>query len=137
MKSKVFWLKLSCWVGVVVDAAAALMLMFPDLNSWMTGQGAPPDSEVYRNANVTATALMWGWTFLLAWAAQKPLERHGILAITLIPVLSWLMGNRLFELLSGQADPAKNIPIVMLQICIFALMSFSLWNYHHRSDSED
>ena len=32
-------------------------------------------------------ALMWGWTVLLLWASNKPVERRDILIITLFPVI--------------------------------------------------
>lgn len=128
MKSKAFWIKLSCWVGVVVDAVAALMLMIPALDRWMTGADNP---AVYSVPTATAAALMWGWTVLLAWAAFKPLERHGVLTITLFPVLTGLTGYRLYGLITAQVDMAHNLPILIFQFALIALLAFSLWNYHH------
>ncbi len=128
MNSKAFWIKLTCWIGAVVDAVAALMLMFPALDRWMTGAENP---AVYSVPTATAAALMWGWTILLVWAAFKPLERHGVLAITVFPVLSGLMGYRVYGLLTAQVDPVRNIPILILQIALIVLSGFSLWNYHH------
>lgn len=130
MKSKAFWIKFSCIVGVIVDSIAALMIMIPALDTWMTG--APLAARGGYDVNeATAAALMWGWTVLLAWAAFKPLERHGVLAITIFPVLTGLTGYRLYGLLTAQVDLARNIPIFILQIGCIALLSFSLWNYHH------
>lgn len=131
MKSKGFWIKLSCWIGAVVDAVAALMLLIPELDARITGTAITNSALTYSVPTVTAAALMWGWTVLLAWAAFKPLERHGVLAITIFPVLTSLLGYRLFGLLTAQIDPARNIPILALQIGLMVLFGFSLWNYHH------
>ncbi len=136
MKSREFWVKFACWVGVVVDAVAALMLMFPEFNTWMTGEPLAVDSIAFRNANATATALMWGWTVLLAWAALNPKERYGVAIITLVPVLSWLTVSRIYNLINGLVDPSRNIPILILQISIFVLMAISLWNFRHKKEKE-
>jgi hypothetical protein len=131
MKSKEFWIKLSCWVGAVVDAFAALMLMVPALDAWMTGMTAVDGSAMYNVPAATAAALMWGWTILLIWAARKPLERHGVLAITLFPVLSGLAGYRLYGLITTQVDLSRNIPLLIFQLGLIFLFGISLWNFHH------
>ncbi len=136
MKSKGFWIKLSCWIGAVVDAVAALMLMIPELDARITGTALTNSALTYSVPTATAAALMWGWTVLLAWAAFKPLERHGVLVITIFPVLTGLMGYRLYGLISAQVDPARNIPILILQFGLMAIFSFSLWIYHHSETQE-
>jgi hypothetical protein len=127
MKKKENWLRLTFWIGAFVDAAAALMLTFPAINTLMTGLPAPLDSPVFRNSNATAAALMWGWTLLLIWASNKPVERKNVMSITLVPVLTWLIGERIAGLVSQQVDPVRNIPLLILQFSIFALAVYSLW----------
>ncbi len=127
MKKKEDWLRLTFWVGAVVDAAAALMLTFPALNALITGLPPAADSPVYRNTNATAAALMWGWTILLIWASHKPVERKNVMTITLVPVLTWLTCERIFGLVSGTIDPMRNILILILQFAIYSLAVYSLW----------
>ena len=131
MRSKAFWIILACWIGAVVDAGAASMLMFPVLNTWITGEPASVDNVTFQNTTATAAALMWGWTVLLVWASRRPSDRYGVIAITIFPVLTWLTGSRIYNLANGLVDPSRNIPILILQLCILTLMVFSLWNYHH------
>jgi hypothetical protein len=127
MKKKENWLKLTFWIGAIVDAAAALMLTFPAINTLVTGLPPAADTPVFRNTNATAAALMWGWTILLIWASHKPVERKDVMTITLAPVLSWLIIERIIGLVSKQVDPARNIPILILQFAIFTLAVYSLW----------
>ncbi len=136
MRSKIFWIKFACWVGVVVDGAAAMILMFPALNTWISGEPSAVDSIDLRNARATAAALMWGWTVLLVWAGMRPLERYGVVAITIFPVLTWLTGVRLHNILSGTVDILRNIPILFVQVVVFLIMGFSLWNMHHDSSQK-
>jgi hypothetical protein len=45
-------------------------------------------------------SLMTGWTFLLIWALQKPVDRRGILLLTAFPVIFGLIittGNGIFN----------------------------------------
>lgn len=137
MRSKIVWIRLGCYVGAVVDAAAALMLMFPVLNTWISGEAPAVDSINFRTTRATAAALMWGWTVLLVWAGKRPLERYGVVAITIFPVLTWIASTRLHNMLHGEVDVLRNIPIFLLQIIIFLIMAFSLWNLHHGSSQEE
>lgn len=133
MHNKITLLRISYWTGAIIDALAALMLTFPPLAAWFSGFSSIPDSAAFRSSNAQAAALMWGWTFLLLWADHRPLERRGVLALTLIPVLSGLAGFRLFEMLFLQADRARNIPTLFLQFSLIALFSFSLWANRERA----
>ncbi len=127
MKKKENWLRLTFWIGAIVDAAAAMMLTFPAINSFLTGLPPAVDSPLFRNTIATAAALMWGWTALLIWASHKPVERKNVMTITLVPVLSWLTAERIFALVSQQVDPVRNIPLLVLQLTIFCLAVYSLW----------
>jgi hypothetical protein len=127
MKKKENWLRLTFWIGAFVDAAAALMLTFPAINTLMTGLPPAADSPVFRNTNATAAALMWGWTVLLIWASYQPVQRKNVMTITLVPVLSWLIGERIIGLVTQTVDPLRNFPLLILQFAIFALAVFSLW----------
>lgn len=137
MKKKENWLRLTFWIGAFVDAAAALMLTFPAINTFMTGLPPAADSPVYRNANATAAALMWGWTVLLIWASYQPVQRKNVMTITLVPVLSWLIAERIIGLVSQQVDPVRNIPLLILQFAIFSLAVYSLWIIRDKKNKSD
>lgn len=127
MKNNLFWLRLSYWVGAVIDAAAAVLLMFPDLNASFSGYEAVETSAAFRAASAPAAALMWGWTFLLIWADRRPWERRGVLALTIFPALGLMIGARFQELLIHQAAFSRELPFFVLQFGLVALFAYSLW----------
>ncbi|MFX1507567.1 MAG: hypothetical protein ACFFDC_15895 [Promethearchaeota archaeon] len=96
------------WIGVVLDALFALDMMVIALFAVMTplssiytlpeliGIGFP-----YQFALGIASTMMWGWTALLIWGVQKPLERKGILLLTAFPVITGLMISNILAGLNG------------------------------------
>lgn len=127
MNKNVLWLRLSYWSGAVIDALAALLLTFPGLNAWFLGFGEIDMNAQFRSSNAPAAALMWGWTLLLIWGAQKPVERKGVLGLTIFPVLLLMIGSRFQEVLVYQASLSSHLPLFVLQFSLLALFSYSLW----------
>lgn len=127
MHNKITWLRISYWTGAIIDALAALLLTFPGLNAWFSGFPTVDTSAAFRSSNAQAAALMWGWTLLLLWADRRPLERRGVLALTLFPVLLPMMGTRLVEILAHHTSLDRNIPIMILNVVLVVLFSYSLW----------
>jgi hypothetical protein len=71
-------------------------------------------------------ALMLGWTVLLLWADRKPLERRGILPITVLPVVAGLMINEGYAVFgSGFLSLPAVAPIWILQSALSALFLVS------------
>jgi hypothetical protein len=101
MKTRLLFLHTAYWIGILLDAGAAILLMFPSLSAvfyhWSTYQASPALGDIAGEA----AALMWGWTFLLYWADRKPVERRGVLLLTVFPVLFGLMATRLLDVRSG------------------------------------
>ena len=83
MKSAIRWLKASYIAGAVADGLTGVLILIP---SRMGEAG-------FRYAMGLAAALMFGWTVLLLWGNIKPLERKGILLITIFPVITGLLAT--------------------------------------------
>lgn len=101
MKSQVIWLRVAFWAGAVAGAYVAFTMLFPQ-------PGGHPDFSSdwgFRYAMAFGAALMVGWTVLLIWADRKPLERRGILVITVFPVI---VGLQLSKLVLHQAGLISN-----------------------------
>lgn len=75
-------IKTICWIGVAADALWALALFWPELYTILTGKSFLSDDLSTRLIAGTAAFLMAGWTVLLVWTAQKPIERRAIFAFT-------------------------------------------------------
>lgn len=62
-------------------------MLVPSIGGALFGiENFNPGGE-YRYAMAVAAALMAGWTVLLLWADRKPIERRGVLLVTICPVL--------------------------------------------------
>ena len=117
-KGKVLWLRVSYWVGAVGDAIIAVRILMPDA----MGEAG------FRYAMGTSASLMVGWTFLLIWADRQPVQRKGILLLTIFPVITGLMTASLYPVLTGQFPVTRMIPVWIFGTSIICLMGFSYYN---------
>jgi hypothetical protein len=58
-------LRLSFWIGAIVDALVAVELLLPELLANIEGLSACTPNSVVSFALGTGAALMFGWTVLL------------------------------------------------------------------------
>jgi len=72
--------------------------------------------------------LMLGWTALLLWADRKPLERKGVLLITLLPVVLGLVVNEIVAVRAGFLSVESTAPVWVVQALITVLFVFSYLN---------
>ena len=121
------WLRISYWVGAVVDFAAGLMMVIPALFAFMNQPGNFQPGNDYRYAMGLGAPLMFGWTVLLLWADRKPVERKGILPITLLVVLGEAL-TQIWGVTVGFVPLGALVPTFILQAFIFSLLLFSYLN---------
>ena len=74
---------------------------------------------------------MLGWTFLLIWADKKPVERRGVLLLTVFPVLFGLIITGIYAVTTGLITADRMIPTWIFQGLITGLYLFS---YVHTRD---
>jgi hypothetical protein len=74
----------------------------------------------------TGAPLMAGWTVLLIWADRKPLERRGVLPITVLPVIAGLMANDADAVRVGRLSGRSVVPVRALQLGLIGLFGYSL-----------
>jgi hypothetical protein len=126
-KSVITWLRISYWAGAVLDLLAGLTMLFPALftiNNQMSSFYPAPD---YRYAMGMGAPLMLAWTILLLWADRKPVERKGILPITLLVVFGEVV-NEIVAARTGYIATAALIPTWIVQVLITILFVSSYWN---------
>ena len=131
-KRVVFWLRLSYWLGALVDLAAGLMMLFPTLFAFMNRPTDFAPGLDYRYAMGMGAPLMLGWTVLLLWADRKPLERRGVLPITLL-VVAGEVAIQVWGISSGFVPFRALLPSFGIQVLLSALFIFSYFNadrYH-------
>jgi hypothetical protein len=121
--SRILLLHVAYWVGIVLDARAALHMWFPGLDPHVDPAFAA--SLPYRYAMAYGAALMAGWTALLFWADRKPVERRFVLVLTVCPVIVGLTLSRLVLTYGGKLPvpftPASLVfPVALTVLFLFA-----------------
>jgi hypothetical protein len=128
MNKKILWLRISYWMGVLVDGFAALQMIFPDLfaMSYQLANFSPGLDWSYASGR--GASLMFGWSCLLLWADRKPVERRGVLLITIFPVLLGLAMSGLFAVESHFITISAMIPTWTVQGLLAILFGGSYLN---------
>ncbi len=124
VNSNLLVLRVCYWTGILLDAGAAVLLMFPTLYANFYGWTHFVPSPELSSISWIGAGLMWGWTFLLFWANRKPFERRAILLLTVFPVLGIFF---LKDLLDAQAGLAPFNLLTNVRFYLILLFSFGYW----------
>jgi len=128
MNNKILWLRISYWIGAIADGLAVIPMLSPKIGKVIFGlSGLNPGAEYYFAMRLGAS-LMLGWTFLLIWADRKPVERKGILLLTVFPVIFGLVIAEIFAVTSNLIAIERMIPLWIFQIAATSLFIFSYIN---------
>ena len=119
-------LRVSYWVGAVMDIGAGLIMTFPFLFSFFNQLTGFTPTPAFKAVAGMGAPLMFGWTVLLIWADCKPVERKAVLLITLIPIVGNLV-NQVFNVTSGFVTLNSAIPQWIMQVLLIALFAYSYW----------
>jgi hypothetical protein len=66
-------------------------------------------------------ALLFGWAGLLLWGAHSPIERRGILPLTIFPVIAGLAASVLLGWKEGYISTAGAVQIWTMQVFLSTL----------------
>jgi hypothetical protein len=124
MARKVIFLRISYWLGAVFDGILVIPMLVPRIGGAMFGIDHFEPGNEYRYAMMVGASLMFGWTILLIWADRKPVERKGILLLT-IPVLMGLVFANLFAVSVGLVKFERMIPSWIMQTVVLILFCYS------------
>ncbi len=114
-------------LGAITDALALIPMLVPGVASLLWGFSDP--SGAYRFAMGYGASLMLGWTVLLLWAYQRPIERRFVAALTVL-VICGLVLTEIVAVQSGHLQPWRMIPTWCLQgVLLFLFVSA----YHYRA----
>ncbi|MEJ2157613.1 MAG: hypothetical protein P8X96_19955 [Desulfobacteraceae bacterium] len=118
MQNKIMWLRISYWVGAIADGLAALRMLFPKIAHGVE----------YRYALGLGAALMIGWTFLLVWADRRPVERKGVLLLTVFPVITGILLAEIYAVAAKLIAFEKMLPTGVFLVALIILFCFSYFN---------
>ena len=134
MRKSVVWLRASYWAGAVVDGIAAIVLfcwdVFPGFASSIFGK-ADMLSPSFQSLRWSFATLVLSWTCLLLWADRKPLERKGVMFLTIFPLAVLLFGRRIYVTLTGQ----HATPFILFTLFEVLLLLFFVFSYHVSGDA--
>ena len=117
LQSAVRWLRASYVAGAVADGLAGFLMLLP---------GRMGETE-FRYPMGLGASLMFGWTALLLWAYKRPMERKGVLVLTIFPVISGLVATGIWAAAAGHFPVQKIVPSSILGTALIILMGFSYW----------
>lgn len=118
------WLRISYWAGAIADALAAVFMVIPEAGRVVYGVTDFEFGVDYRYAMRLGASLMLGWSVLLLWADRKPLERRGVLPITVF-VIAGLAWAGAYAVSVGLIPLANMIPTWGLQLALVVLFLYS------------
>jgi hypothetical protein len=125
MRKKIILLRVCYWLGAVADALSAIVMLSPKVGGSMYGISDFNPGYEYRYAMGLGASLMIGWTFLLIWADRRPVERRGVLLLTVFPVLFGLIISGIYAVATGLIPADKMIPTWIFQGLITGFYLFS------------
>ena len=128
MNNRIRWLRISYWTGAIVDALACIPLVNSDVWAFINQVPNFHAGWDFRYSQAFAAVFMAGWTVLLLWADRAPLERRGVLAITVFPVVVGLNGVRYMLYLGGLAAEPFTAFGIALPVTLTVLFLFSYFN---------
>jgi hypothetical protein len=133
-KNKFLTVKVIYWLGVVLDGLFAVDMMIitlfgvkTPLSTIFTLPGITDIGSPYRFALGIAAAMMWGWTFLLFWGVQDPLERKGTLILTSFPVITGLAVSNVFAGLNNVISFTSLILRPIIYLVLFSLFTIAFF----------
>jgi hypothetical protein len=121
---KVVFLRISYWLGAILDGILVIPMLSPRIGGALFGIEHFDPGNDYRYAMMVGASLMLGWTILLIWADRKPVERKGVLLLT-VPIIIGLMLANLFAVSVGLIRFERMIPSWVMETGVLILFCYS------------
>ncbi len=122
------FLRVSYWVGAIFDTLVIIPILSPKVASVAFGIPNFNPGNDYGYAMYIAASLMLGWVSPLIWADRKPVERRGVLLLTIFPILTGLMLSGVYAMTSNLIPVDKMLPTWIMQGILVLLFGFSYLN---------
>ena len=118
------FIKMPYWLGIVADALWVAGLFSPVVFGILTGTpDFDPDLQI-RLIMGMGGSLMAGWTLLLLWAVQQPVERRFVILLTAFPVVFGMFVVALIGFLNGNTT---NLWLIIKTVILMITMVASFF----------
>lgn len=119
MNKKLLIIKITLWWGIVADLFETIRLILPQFFI-KTSSATLSLNDDLKFALLYGAPVMLGWTIILFWASQKPIDRRGVFLCLMPVIISYfiveIIGIKL-EILSLN----QNIPTFIFQSILLIL----------------
>ncbi len=126
--TKIKFLRISYWAGAVFDAFVIIPMLSPQVASVAFGMPNFNPGNDWGYAVRLGASLMLGWTGLLLWADRKPVERKGVLLLTIIPVVVLQIYSNFYAVATNLITARSMSPDWIMQGVLLLLFGFSYLN---------
>ena len=122
-----FWLHLAFRLGAIVD----FIMLFPMMNSHIAGflfnlkDITPIQTPHFGYGMRVGASLMLGWTLLLLWADRKPVQRKGVLLLTIAVIIGLFYSTYYASYSTNIVDPKDAMPIFALQTILIIIFTYA------------
>jgi len=126
VENRVLLLRISFWVGAILDGIYALNMSFV----WLIDsyEGIDPIKLIRFTSGPhsryvwgIAAVLMFSWTLLLIWASRKPMERRDLILLTALPLIAGLLVDTFFAISINLVAWEDILLVQMIYICLIVL----------------
>ena len=127
IKTKMNIITIAYIVGIILDGLMGFdMFLYTFLGTSISlqSQNIPISNSSTQPVMMLGTSLMIGWTILLIWGLQKPIERKGTLIITAFPVVFLYLVYDIFQYINNMSiiNVSATFSLLITRCCLIILL---------------
>lgn len=110
-ETAILLINIAFWIGAITDGLAILPMLSRRIGAKLFGGDLTTNDFKYQYAMAIGASLMTGWTLLLLWGIGNPMERRGILLLTVFPVITGIVLANVFAVRHRLVKISRVIPL--------------------------
>ena len=120
--------------GALLDFFGAAVFVFPSVLFRLYGLDPSLLTTPARAGFLAAGALMLGWSGILVWAERNPVERKGVLIITVVPAIAGLAAAEIYVVAVGLVTAGRMVGTLTVQavLSMTFLCAYAVSKRSHR-----
>jgi hypothetical protein len=127
IKTKMNIITIAYIVGIILDGLMGFdMFLYTFLGTSISlqSQNIPISNSSTQPVMMLGTSLMIGWTILLIWGLQKPIERKGTLIITAFPVVFLYIVYDIYQYINDISiiNVSATFSLLITRCCLIILL---------------